>query len=38
VGCQLTGRRFDEMTLLRLVDAYQRDTAWHNAEPMLRDV
>jgi aspartyl-tRNA(Asn)/glutamyl-tRNA(Gln) amidotransferase subunit A len=35
VGCQLTGRRFDEMTLLRIVDAYQRDTAWHNTAPPL---
>jgi aspartyl-tRNA(Asn)/glutamyl-tRNA(Gln) amidotransferase subunit A len=35
VGFQLTGRRFDEATLLRIADAYQRDTAWHDAEPPL---
>src|SRR5206468_9955875 len=28
VGLQLTGRRFDEATLLRVADAYERDTAW----------
>jgi aspartyl-tRNA(Asn)/glutamyl-tRNA(Gln) amidotransferase subunit A len=33
IGLQLTGRRFDEATLLRLADAYQRDTRWHEAEP-----
>jgi aspartyl-tRNA(Asn)/glutamyl-tRNA(Gln) amidotransferase subunit A len=39
VGLQLTGRRFDEATLLRMADAYQRDTRWHEAEPaILRDV
>ena len=26
VGLQLTGRRFDEATLLRIGDAYERDT------------
>jgi aspartyl-tRNA(Asn)/glutamyl-tRNA(Gln) amidotransferase subunit A len=35
VGLQLTGRRFAESTLLRIADAYQRDTAWHEAEPAL---
>ena len=38
VGLQLTGRRFDEATLLRIADAYQRDTAWHDAEPPQSDV
>jgi aspartyl-tRNA(Asn)/glutamyl-tRNA(Gln) amidotransferase subunit A len=28
VGFQLTGRRFDEATLLRIADAYERDTEW----------
>jgi aspartyl-tRNA(Asn)/glutamyl-tRNA(Gln) amidotransferase subunit A len=28
VGLQLTGRRFDEATLLRIADAYERDTSW----------
>jgi aspartyl-tRNA(Asn)/glutamyl-tRNA(Gln) amidotransferase subunit A len=29
IGLQLTGRLFDEASLLRIGDAYQRDTAWH---------
>jgi aspartyl-tRNA(Asn)/glutamyl-tRNA(Gln) amidotransferase subunit A len=28
IGLQLTGRHFDEATLLRIADAYERDTAW----------
>src|SRR6187399_3099394 len=28
IGLQLTGRRFDEATLLRAADSYERDTAW----------
>jgi aspartyl-tRNA(Asn)/glutamyl-tRNA(Gln) amidotransferase subunit A len=35
VGLQLTGRSFEEATLLRAVDAYQRDTNWQTAEPDL---
>ena len=33
IGLQLTGRRFDEATLLRVGDAYQRDTAWSSQQP-----
>ena len=33
VGLQLTGRRFDEATLLCAADAYQRDTAWWQQTP-----
>jgi len=33
VGLQLTGRRFDEATLLRLADAYERDTEWWMQTP-----
>ena len=33
IGLQLTGRRFDEATLLRVADAYERDTAWARAQP-----
>jgi aspartyl-tRNA(Asn)/glutamyl-tRNA(Gln) amidotransferase subunit A len=33
IGVQLTGRPFDEATLLRAADAYQRDTAWHLEMP-----
>jgi aspartyl-tRNA(Asn)/glutamyl-tRNA(Gln) amidotransferase subunit A len=37
IGFQLTGRMFDEPTLLRAADAYQRDTAFHLDEPALAD-
>ena len=33
VGLQLTGRSFDEATLLRIADAYERDTQWWRSEP-----
>ena len=33
IGFQLTGRMFDEATLLRASDAYQRDTAFHTEVP-----
>jgi aspartyl-tRNA(Asn)/glutamyl-tRNA(Gln) amidotransferase subunit A len=33
IGLQLTGRRFDEATLLRAADAYERDTAWWTMTP-----
>jgi aspartyl-tRNA(Asn)/glutamyl-tRNA(Gln) amidotransferase subunit A len=33
IGLQLTGRRFDESTMLRAVDAYERDTKWSNQRP-----
>jgi aspartyl-tRNA(Asn)/glutamyl-tRNA(Gln) amidotransferase subunit A len=33
VGLQLTGRRFDEATLLRVADAYERDTEWSRQVP-----
>jgi aspartyl-tRNA(Asn)/glutamyl-tRNA(Gln) amidotransferase subunit A len=33
VGLQLTGRRFDEATLLRIADAYERDTEWSKQSP-----
>jgi aspartyl-tRNA(Asn)/glutamyl-tRNA(Gln) amidotransferase subunit A len=35
IGLQLTGRRFDEATLLRLADAYERDAPWQVQEPAL---
>ncbi|HEY0606095.1 MAG TPA: Asp-tRNA(Asn)/Glu-tRNA(Gln) amidotransferase subunit GatA, partial [Herpetosiphonaceae bacterium] len=35
VGLQLIGRPFDEATLLRVGDAYQRATDWHNRRPSL---
>src|SRR4029450_8182147 len=35
IGLQLTGRMFDEATLLRTADALQRDTNWHTASPAL---
>jgi aspartyl-tRNA(Asn)/glutamyl-tRNA(Gln) amidotransferase subunit A len=33
IGLQLTGRSFDEPTLLRIADAYERDTQWWKQEP-----
>ena len=33
IGLQLTGRRFDETTLLRIADAYERDTDWWQKAP-----
>ena len=33
IGLQLTGRRFDEATLLRAADSYERDTAWWTMAP-----
>jgi aspartyl-tRNA(Asn)/glutamyl-tRNA(Gln) amidotransferase subunit A len=35
IGLQLTGNLFDETTLLRAADAYQRDTTFHLEEPTL---
>jgi aspartyl-tRNA(Asn)/glutamyl-tRNA(Gln) amidotransferase subunit A len=35
VGLQLTGRMFDEATLLRAADAYQRVTDWHMQVPAI---
>jgi aspartyl-tRNA(Asn)/glutamyl-tRNA(Gln) amidotransferase subunit A len=33
IGLQLLGRRFDEATLLRIADAYERDTEWSKQLP-----
>jgi aspartyl-tRNA(Asn)/glutamyl-tRNA(Gln) amidotransferase subunit A len=33
IGLQLTGRRFDESTMLRAADAYERDTGWSSQRP-----
>jgi aspartyl-tRNA(Asn)/glutamyl-tRNA(Gln) amidotransferase subunit A len=39
IGLQLTGRRFDETTILRIADAYERETEWWKQEPKgLEDV
>ena len=35
IGLQLTGRMFDEPTLLRIADAYERLTDWHTQSPGL---
>jgi aspartyl-tRNA(Asn)/glutamyl-tRNA(Gln) amidotransferase subunit A len=35
VGLQLTGRMFDESTLLRIADAYERLTDWHMQRPSI---
>jgi aspartyl-tRNA(Asn)/glutamyl-tRNA(Gln) amidotransferase subunit A len=33
IGLQLTGRHFDESTILRIADAYERETGWWKKEP-----
>ena len=35
IGMQLVGRPFDEVTVLRAADAYQRLTDWHTRRPVL---
>jgi aspartyl-tRNA(Asn)/glutamyl-tRNA(Gln) amidotransferase subunit A len=35
IGMQIVGRPFDEATVLRAADAYQRLTDWHTRRPML---
>jgi aspartyl-tRNA(Asn)/glutamyl-tRNA(Gln) amidotransferase subunit A len=35
IGMQIVARRFDEATVLRLGQAYQRDTNWHLRRPAL---
>jgi aspartyl-tRNA(Asn)/glutamyl-tRNA(Gln) amidotransferase subunit A len=35
LGLQLTGRMFDETTVLRAADAFQRDTSFHSEAPSL---
>ena len=34
IGLQLMGRAFDEGTVLRAADAYQRQTDWHTRKPV----
>jgi len=33
MGLQIVGRPFDEATVLRVADAYQRLTDWHTRRP-----
>jgi aspartyl-tRNA(Asn)/glutamyl-tRNA(Gln) amidotransferase subunit A len=35
IGLQIVGRPFDEATVLRVVDAYQRLTDWHTRRPVV---
>jgi aspartyl-tRNA(Asn)/glutamyl-tRNA(Gln) amidotransferase subunit A len=35
VGLQLVGRAWDESTVLRIADAYERATEWHKARPAI---
>ena len=35
IGLQLLGKAFDEGTILRAADAYQRHTDWHTRKPVL---
>jgi aspartyl-tRNA(Asn)/glutamyl-tRNA(Gln) amidotransferase subunit A len=36
VGFQLLGKMFDESTILRVADAYERATDWHTATPTVQ--
>jgi aspartyl-tRNA(Asn)/glutamyl-tRNA(Gln) amidotransferase subunit A len=38
VGLQLTGRPFDEATLLRIADSYERETHWWKEVPTLQNL
>jgi len=33
IGFQLIGRMFDEATILRVADVFERATEWHSAPP-----
>ena len=35
IGFQIQGRRFGEGKILKIADAYQRDTDWHTRVPVL---
>jgi aspartyl-tRNA(Asn)/glutamyl-tRNA(Gln) amidotransferase subunit A len=35
IGVQFMGRMFDEATLLRIADAYERATEWHTRAPVI---
>jgi aspartyl-tRNA(Asn)/glutamyl-tRNA(Gln) amidotransferase subunit A len=35
IGLQLTGRQFDEATVLRIADGYERETEWWKQEPVI---
>jgi aspartyl-tRNA(Asn)/glutamyl-tRNA(Gln) amidotransferase subunit A len=35
MGLQIIGRPFDEATVLRVADAYQRLTDWHTHRPVM---
>jgi aspartyl-tRNA(Asn)/glutamyl-tRNA(Gln) amidotransferase subunit A len=35
LGMQIVGRPFDELTVLRVADAWQRATDWHTRRPPL---
>ena len=37
IGLQIIGRPFDEATVLRVGDTYQRLTDWHLRMPVLRE-
>jgi aspartyl-tRNA(Asn)/glutamyl-tRNA(Gln) amidotransferase subunit A len=34
IGMQLTGRPFDEATILRVAEAYERDAPWWRTQPL----
>jgi aspartyl-tRNA(Asn)/glutamyl-tRNA(Gln) amidotransferase subunit A len=38
IGFQIQGRPFAEARVLKIADAYQRDTDWHERVPVLAAV
>jgi aspartyl-tRNA(Asn)/glutamyl-tRNA(Gln) amidotransferase subunit A len=37
IGLQIIGKHFDEATILRVADTYERATEWHKTKPRIQD-
>jgi aspartyl-tRNA(Asn)/glutamyl-tRNA(Gln) amidotransferase subunit A len=37
IGMQIIGKRFDELTVLRVAHAYEQATEWHLRKPRMED-
>ena len=37
IGLQIIGKHFDEATILRIADTYERATEWHKKKPRIQD-
>jgi len=37
IGLQIIGKHFDEATILRVADTYERATEWHKKKPRIQD-